>query len=152
VKGYRVILFNLIMGVAGLVGLNIAPAQAQIWVTGLIVSWAFGGVALRFVTNTPVFQKLSPEGQKVVEQIIADAPKVGDLATQAGEQPDTDAPEDLVSMANSILSTLKTVQGLHDQVFGALKQANDQVTAAFPAGQGAAPQAQPQPQNGGTNV
>ncbi len=161
-KGYRTILFHLIMGTAGVIGLQIAPDTAQHWAVIGVFVWMGGGVTLRFLTDTPAFKALPPEVRQMAD-LVADAaptlrtPEDGAGKTMAADGTDaatataSDPPADLVQLAASITSALATVQAVHAQVTTALQAAHTAVGAALPASlnlpQGAP--AAPQPQEAG---
>ena len=166
--GYRTILFHVIMGLAGIVGLQIAPDTAQHWASVGVVVWMVGGVVLRYLTTTPMFRTLSPDAQRLAAEIAANCP-TGDAPQPAVPQPlAADAPAsggatitgppgaqssdggsaaapplDLVTLATSIVAAANTINSVHRQMVTSLQAANDQVSAALPA---AVPVPQPQPQ------
>ncbi len=142
--GYRTIVFNLIMGLAGIIGLQIAPDTAQHWAVIGVVIWMVGGVLLRFLTTTPAFKTLPPEVQKVADEIAASVPSGEALlsavdaalatdAPGAGGATITGPPPNLIDLATSISNALATVQAVHAQVTSALQAGKDAVGAALPA-------------------
>ena len=56
-KGNRTIIFNLVMAVVGLAGFKLSPDTVNTWLDVFIPAWAIGGLLLRQLTNTPIFQK-----------------------------------------------------------------------------------------------
>lgn len=53
-KGWRTILFNLIMMVAVAVGVNWSPDQVTAYIDAIALIWGGGNAILRAVTNTPL--------------------------------------------------------------------------------------------------
>ena len=156
-KGYRTIVFNLIMAFASLVGLQLAPETALQWAGIAVVIWAVGGVLLRVITTTPAFQRvLPPEVAELAGLIVANAPKVAEPFEAGVEKPSTDdpasggatitgPPEDLISLATSITNALSTVQAVHARVTSALQAAHSAVGAALPTAVIAAAPPTPEP-------
>jgi putative Mn2+ efflux pump MntP len=146
-KGYRTIVFNLIMGVGAAIGLQIAPDAAQHWATIVIVVWMGGALLLRFLTTTPAFKTLPPDVQRVASEIAGSVPTgkvlysavsavdsaLSAAAPATGGATITGPPADLVGLATSITNALATVQAVHAQVAAALSAGKDAVGAALPA-------------------
>ncbi|MBF0095442.1 MAG: hypothetical protein HQL34_12985 [Alphaproteobacteria bacterium] len=87
-KGSRTILFNLVMAVAAMAGIKIAPDTVTIWLDVFVSVWAIGAMLLRQVTNTPVFQKEAAGSASAAD--IARA--VSEALVQGLEQPSQGGP------------------------------------------------------------
>ena len=145
--GYKTIAFHLIMGLASLVGLQVAPDTALHWAGIVVLVWTVGGIAFRFLTTTPVFKmaaSTSPELAELANIILANSPKLDLPITLADPQPVaadapatggatiTGPPTDLVGLATSITNALTTIQSVHAAMASSLRAASDQVSAALP--------------------
>ena len=56
-KGYRTIVFNAVMLVAGVTGAQVAPEMANDFAEAFVAVLALGNGLLRLITNTPIFKK-----------------------------------------------------------------------------------------------
>jgi succinylglutamate desuccinylase len=54
-KGYRTIVFNALMLVAGIAGNEVAPDLMIQFVDAFLAAWAVGNVILRRITDSPIF-------------------------------------------------------------------------------------------------
>ncbi|BAE49271.1 hypothetical protein [Paramagnetospirillum magneticum] len=144
-KGYRTVIFNVLMGVVSLVGLQVSPDTVQHWAGLVVGAWMVGGIVLRFITTTPAFKTAMPvEVQQLAQLIAANLPggtaeptAVADLtpipAPAEGAATITGPPGDLVALATEISQALSTIQLVHDQAMGNLAQAHQAVSSALPA-------------------
>lgn len=57
-KGYRTILFNIVMLIAGIMGEELAPETANDLVEAFLVVWAAGNAFLRWITDSPIGEKI----------------------------------------------------------------------------------------------
>jgi hypothetical protein len=85
-KGSRTIFFNLAMLAAGLVGIHLAPATMQQYGDFLVVLWGVGGILLRQLTTTPIFQKDLMAVEAKATSLGLDPSAVQDLANQLVSQ------------------------------------------------------------------
>lgn len=94
-KGSRTILFNLVMAIAAMAGLKLAPDLVNAWLDVFVSIWAVGAMLLRQVTTTPVFQKqAAPAGTAhdiacaVAEALVQSAPPASSQSAPASSQSD----------------------------------------------------------------
>ena len=138
--GYRTVLFNIIMAVASMVGLNISPDMATHFAGVLIVVWAAGGILLRFVTSTPAFASSHPQTVELANEIAANLPKMfpdgSETTTVVPQAPATGTANtgqpDIVAMATDVTNALAVAQHAFDTVYGHLVAATSTVSAAQP--------------------
>ena len=123
-KGYRTIIFNLIMGAASMAGLTLDPAHALAWAGTAVTVWAVGGILLRVVTDSPVFKADFPK----LTAFAAEAETVMP-APEVSLPPLPEAPNDLVGLATYVTSALHTIQSIHDGLMAPMKDAAAKVAA-----------------------
>ena len=141
--GYRSVIFNLIMGLTSIVGLQLDPAVA-VHVAGiLVVLWMTGGVLLHFVTQNPAIAHNHPEVVKVATEIANDiaeiipAAPVDNSGIPTPQAPANGAatitgPPDIIALATSVTNALAVAQQAFDTVHGQLLSAHATVSAALP--------------------
>ena len=56
-KGYRTLIFNLIMVIVGLTGAELSPETAKKTAEAFVTLWGAGNIVLRSVTTTPLGKK-----------------------------------------------------------------------------------------------
>ncbi len=130
-KGYRTIIFNLIMGAASMAGLTLDPAHALAWAGTAVTVWAVGGILLRVVTDSPVFRADFPKLAAVAAEAETVMPAPPGVDMSALKIPA--APDDLVGLAHFVTDALHTVQSIHDELVPKLQDAATKVAVAMPA-------------------
>lgn len=144
-KGYRTIIFNLIMGAASMAGLTLDPAHALAWAGTVVTVWTVGGVLLRIVTDSPVLradfptlaavaaelEPLTPSSPVISRTLKIPAAPVAQATDPKDWRPAP--PDDLVGLAHFVTDALHTVQSIHDDLVPKLQDAAAKVAVAMPA-------------------
>jgi len=141
-KGYRTLLFNLVLAIGAIAGHAIAPDQAAHAVDlALMLGGAAGNIGLRLITTTPFGKAVVDSAERFIQLRPDAVEEINDAVTAAfaahgtplvampAGAPDTD----LVALAQSITGMRATIEGVHAQMAGALTAAQAQVAAAMPA-------------------
>ncbi len=132
-KGYRTIIFNLIMGAASMAGLTLDPAHALAWAGTAVTVWAVGGILLRVVTDSPVFRADFPTLTAIAAEAETVMPVLPEGVSAIGTLKIPAAPDDLVGLAHFVTDALHTVQSIHDELVPKLRDAATKVAVAMPA-------------------
>lgn len=146
-KGYRTLLFNVVMAIAAVTGHVLVPATAANLVDlVMLLGASLGNILLRLVTTTPFGKaaveaaeqmvKLHPDVLAELAGAVTDAVQAAMVpipATLEAQHFDPAPPgTDLVALAQHITGALATVQAVHAQMAASLVAANSQVSAALP--------------------
>jgi hypothetical protein len=123
-KGYRSIVFNLLMGAASMAGLTLDPAHAMGWAGAAVTVWTVGGILLRAVTDSPMLTAGHPEVAAVAADLEPLMP-----APDIALPPLPESPNDLVGLATYVTTALHTIQSIHDGLMAPMKEAAVKVAA-----------------------
>ena len=100
--GYRMILFGLVMGTAGLLGHHLAPDTLNAWLDVFFFALTIGIILLRAVTKTAVFQhELAAPGIPA---------EIRDALVSLSSQVRVDRPE-LISAVSQLNQSVATLAG-----------------------------------------
>jgi hypothetical protein len=144
-KGYRTILFNLVLAAAAAANHAVSPeTAAHVVDLVLLLGASAGNMALRVITTTPVgkaaidavqqFTTLHPDAVHQLGDAIDTAVKA-QLSARGLDLPAAPPPPDcdLVAMATAIAAARDQVLATHARMTAALSAAQSQVGAALPA-------------------